>query len=130
MSTYALDNAAVSLLQCFCYMCLASDLFTIKLTLVCFCMCAYAASIASLFTQYMAGSYAGSSSAQQNMTVPVLTLERMQTLLQLPLNITFDSAALDLLARMLTVNPNDRISVRYVHTASISHGDVKYVEYI
>jgi hypothetical protein len=66
------------------------------------------------YVQHMANiSYADPDIRQQNTAVPVLTLERMQTLLQLPVDTAIDRAAVDLLARMLAVNPNDRISIRY-----------------
>jgi hypothetical protein len=67
----------------------------------------------------MASSYADPDIRQQNIAVPVSTLERMQALLQLPVDTTIDSAAVDLLARMLRVNPNDRISIRCIHNYNI-----------
>jgi hypothetical protein len=76
-------------------------------------VCMYVVTAASIVIQHVASAYADSDIRLQNAAVPVLTLERMQTLLQLPVDTAIDSAAADLLARMLKVNPNDRISIRY-----------------
>jgi hypothetical protein len=57
------------------------------------------------YIQHVASIYADPNTRQQNKAVPMLTLERMQALLQLPVDTILDNAAIDLLARMLTVNP-------------------------